>query len=51
MELKVKEDKCEYYIPEKDNPYLCIGRNLKECKDCQIRADWEPEKDPYLIGR
>lgn len=51
MKLKVKEDKCEYYIPEKDNPYpLCIGRNLEECKDCQIRADWEPE-DPYGVER
>lgn len=43
-EVKSEGNTCEHYIPEKDNPYpLCIGRNLEECKDCQIRADWEPE--------
>lgn len=51
MELKVKENKCECYIPEKDNPYpLCVGQDLEKCEDCQIRADWEPE-DPYGVER
>lgn len=37
------------FIPEKDNPYpLCIGRDEEKCKDCQLRADWEPE-DPYRV--
>lgn len=35
------------FIPEKDNPYpLCVGRNLAKCKNCQKRADWDPE-DSY----
>ncbi len=50
LEEKKKEKEIECFIPEADNPYpLCVGRNLEKCKDCQIRADWEPE-DPYGIG-
>lgn len=42
-----REETC--FIPEKDNPYpLCVGRGEEKCKDCQIRADWEPE-DPYGV--
>lgn len=49
MELKGKEKEC--FTPEKDNPYpLCIGGSLEECRDCQLRADWELE-DPYGIER
>lgn len=49
MGLKEKYDDC--FIPEKDNPYpLCVGQDLEKCKDCQLRADWEPE-DPYGIER
>ena len=41
------ENNC--FLQEKDNPYpLCIGRGLEECKDCQLRADWEPV-DPYGV--
>lgn len=37
------------YISEENNLYpLCVGRGLTECKDCQLRADWEPE-DPYGV--
>lgn len=45
-----KENKYpDCFVPEKDNPYpLCIGRKLPECKDCQLRADWESE-DPYGV--
>ena len=47
--MKEKEGDC--FIPEKDNPYpLCIGQDLEKCKDCQLRADWEPE-DPYGVER
>lgn len=48
--MKENENKHpDCFIPEKDNPYpLCIGRKLAECKDCQLRADWEPE-DPYGV--
>lgn len=43
--------KLECFLPEEDNPYpLCVGRNLKKCKDCQMRADWEPE-EPYGVER
>lgn len=49
----MKENKCEFpdcFLPEADNPYpLCVGRELKECEDCQLRADWEPD-DPYGVG-
>ncbi len=42
-----REETC--FIPEKDNPYpLCVGRGEEKCKDCQIRADWEPE-DPFGV--
>lgn len=35
-----RQPKC--FIPEKYNPYpLCIGRDMKKCKDCQIRAEWD----------
>ncbi len=37
------------FTPEEDNPYpLCVGRNLEKCRDCQLRAEWEPE-DPYGV--
>lgn len=42
-------DTTDCFMPEKDNPYpLCVGRDLDTCKDCQRRADWEPE-DPYGV--
>lgn len=32
------------FVPEKNNPYpLCTSRELPECKECQLRADWEPD--------
>lgn len=38
------------FTPEKDNPYpLCIGKDMGQCKECQLRADWEPD-DPYGVG-
>lgn len=43
-DLDEKEDIKKCFIPEPDNPYpLCVGRNLEQCKDCQLRADYEPE--------
>ena len=46
--LADKNKKC--FTPESDNPYpLCIGKNMKQCKECQLRADWEPD-DPYAVN-
>lgn len=40
-------DKPDCFSPEKDNPYpLCLGRDYKKCRECQLRADWEPDDDP-----
>lgn len=49
---RLHADGClDCFIPENGNPYpLCVGRELPECRDCQIRADWEPE-DPYGVER
>lgn len=45
-----EREKGTCFLPEKNNPYpLCIGRRRKECKDCQRRADWEPD-NPYYAG-
>ena len=47
--IKMPRTVNDCFIPEKDNPYpLCIGRELEECENCQLRADWEPE-DPYGV--
>ena len=46
--LADKNKKC--FIPEPDNPYpLCIGKDMKRCKKCQLWAEWEPE-DPYAVN-
>ncbi|MEY8507202.1 hypothetical protein AALA78_03055 [Lachnospiraceae bacterium 42-17] len=38
------------FSPEPNNPYpLCIGKGMEKCKECQLRADWEPD-DPYGIN-
>ncbi len=43
-------DPPEYFTPEPDNPYpLCIGKDMKRCKKCQLWAEWEPE-DPYAVN-
>lgn len=45
------KEKSQCFVPEKGNPYpLCVGRELPECRDCQLRAEWEPE-DPYGVER
>lgn len=48
-ELELPE-RAECFAPVKDNPYpLCIGKDMGQCKECQLRADWEPD-DPYGVG-
>ena len=43
-------DPPECFTPEPDNPYpLCIGKDMKRCKKCQLWAEWEPE-DPYAVN-
>lgn len=45
---KEREDR-SCFVPEENNPYpLCVGRGRKECENCQLRADWEPE-NPYGV--
>lgn len=44
-------DKPDCFLAEKDNSYpLCIGRDFKKCRECQLRADWEPDDDPKPAG-
>lgn len=46
---EMEREKGTCFTSEKDNPYpLCVGRNRKECEECQLRADWEPD-DPYGV--
>lgn len=48
--LERRYEKPECFMPEENNPYpLCVGRDLPDCINCQLRADWEPD-DPYGVG-
>lgn len=39
-------DTKDCFTPEENNPYpLCVGQGKEECKDCQLRADWEPDDE------